>query len=149
MRLMWYMTMPLATPAPPTMRTRMPKPIWMVVACWWKKSTIWSVVTSGRGGGITRASAKKMIAERGVERGHDPEHDPDVALARTGRRSASTVLGRGRHWSRCSLLSTPSSTAWRCSTLAQHEEHHEHEERERAVAQPERHGAVPRQRARS
>ncbi len=39
-RFMWYMTMPLATPAPPTIRTRKPKPIWMVVACWWKKSTI-------------------------------------------------------------------------------------------------------------
>jgi len=52
--------MPLATPAPPTIRIRMPKPIWIVMLCAAKNSTVCAVVTSGRGGGMVLASRKKI-----------------------------------------------------------------------------------------
>ncbi len=60
MRFMWKATIPLATPAPPTMRTSAPKPMPMVPAWSLKNSACCAWLMSGRGGGITRASAKKM-----------------------------------------------------------------------------------------
>ena len=62
----------------------MPKPIWIVTWCAAKNSTFCAVVTSGRGGGMVLARAKKIDPEGGVERRHDREHDPDVALAGGG-----------------------------------------------------------------
>ena len=115
---MWYMTMPLATAGTPDDQHQNPEPD-----------------LDGRGvrveeihhliGGDIRpgrrhdsGQCEEDDPERRVEGGDDPEHDPDVALARPGRKFGVDEfgvrrLGRGDRAAHC--LATPSSTAWRWS----------------------------------